>query len=322
MTHTPHTTGTRSTPVGAGQETIADNSTRRPTEPESRVATRLLLWSLAAGIVMSILWSYEFVDSTLGDNIANGLLGHDAKESAISGLGSGLLFAAVSGFAGSFTACNIAVAGSIGPMGHASSGVSVRSLLRPIACFVASATVVSGTYGFVGVLAAEHLPQLSTDSVGSIPVRILQASVVFGVIGAAMLFLGMAAAGRVPDPFARRPLARVVVLGALVGGFLIGRPFPLFNKMFHWAAEEGEPLVGSAAFVLQSLGNMTITIGLFIAVAALTRGALLRWMTAPARVARITSSLMIALGTFTVVYWCLRVPAMFGYGWFPVMPYN
>jgi hypothetical protein len=32
--------------------------------------------------------------------------------------------------------------------------------------------------------------------------------------------------------------------------------------------------------------------------------------------------MLIALGVFTVVYWCLRVPAIFGFGWFPTMPYN
>lgn len=48
-----------------------------------------------------------------------------------------------------------------------------------------------------------------------------------------LVWLGLAALGVIRDPFAQRPAARVVTLGALVGGFLIGRPYPLFNKLFH-----------------------------------------------------------------------------------------
>jgi hypothetical protein len=36
----------------------------------------------------------------------------------------------------------------------------------------------------------------------------------------------------------------------------------------------------------------------------------------------VTGALLIGLGIFTVVYWDVRLPSMFGYGWFPTMPYN
>lgn len=42
----------------------------------------------------------------------------------------------------------------------------------------------------------------------------------------------------------------------------------------------------------------------------------------PARTAAVTGALLIGLGVFTVVYWDVRLPSMFGYGWFPTMPYN
>src|SRR5215213_802022 len=64
--------------------------------------------SVAAGILLAVLWSYEFVDSVIGDNVASTLLGHEAKSTPILGTGAGLVFAFVSGFAGTFTACNIA----------------------------------------------------------------------------------------------------------------------------------------------------------------------------------------------------------------------
>jgi hypothetical protein len=147
--------------------------------------------------------------------------------------------------------------------------------------------------------------------------------VVFGLIGAAFVYLGLGALGVVRDPFANRPVARVVVLGALVGGFLIGRPYPLFNKLFHWAVDTGNPLYGAGAFVLQSLGNIAIVALLFALVVVITRGGFVRWLAAkPARTAVITGSLLIALGVFSIVYWDVRLPAMFDYGWFPKMPYN
>jgi hypothetical protein len=309
--------------------TSTDNHPRLPAVAPPRAETRrraLITWSVLAGIALSVLWSYEFVDHTLGDNIANTLLGHDAKATAIGGSAAGLLFAFVSGLAGTFTACNIAMAASVGPMtqaGTSAGGTGLRTLLRPLAWLAAGAVAVSATYGFVGVLIGDALPQLSTDRVGTMPVRLLQPVVVFGLIGLAFAYLGLAVLGKVPDPFRNRPVARVVVLGALIGGFLIGRPYPLFNKLFHWAVETGNPLWGAGAFVLQSLGNIAIVAALFALVVVVTRGGVLRRLAgAPGRTVAVTGSLLLALGVFTVVYWTVRVPAMFGYGWFPTMPYN
>jgi hypothetical protein len=82
-------------------------SVEQTREPRTGVA---VMASVAAGILLAVLWSYEFVDSVIGDNVANTLLGHEAKATPIVGTGAGLLFAFVSGFAGTFTACNIAMA--------------------------------------------------------------------------------------------------------------------------------------------------------------------------------------------------------------------
>ncbi|HEU4425477.1 MAG TPA: hypothetical protein VFR67_23325 [Pilimelia sp.] len=286
--------------------------------------------SVAAGVLLAVLWSYEFVDSVIGDNVANTLLGHDAKETAIAGTAAGLLFAFVSGLAGTFTACNIAMAAAVGPMSQVSQsggdgrGASpLRTLLRPVGWLTLGMVTVAAVYGFVGVLLGDRLPQLSTERVGDIPVRLIQSCVVFGIIGLALTYLGLAALKVVPDVFARRPVARVVTLGALVGGFLIGRPYPLFNKLFHWAADTNNPLYGALAFVLQSLGNILVVTALFALLIVGTRGGFLRWLASnPRRTAVLTGSLLIALGVFTFVYWDIRVPAIFGIGWFPTMPYN
>jgi hypothetical protein len=298
-----------------------DAGTRRPTRTGVAVAA-----SVAAGILLAVLWSYEFVDSVIGDNVANTLLGHEAKSTPLTGTFASLVFAFVSGFAGTFTACNIAMAASIGPMSQASHGEraeGMRALLRPLGAFSVGMVAVSAVYGFVGVLLGDSLPQLSTDTVGTMPVRLIQSSVVFGIVGLALVYLGLAALGVVRDVFDRRPTARVVVLGALVGAFLIGRPYPMFVKLFSWAEETGNPLYGAATFALQSIGNIVLVSVLFAALVLGTRGRFLRWLAAsPRRTALVSGTLLLGLGVFTVVYWDLRVPAIFGVGWFPTMPYN
>ena len=310
-----------------------------PVESDAvRSRWRSVLAATVAGVALAVLWSFSFVDSVIGDTIANGLLGHDAKESSISGVVPGLVFALVSGLAGTFTACNIAMASAFGPLsaaarsGSATAGESagpggrprsLRVLIRPVGFLTLGMVAVSGTYGFIGVLLGDSLPQLSTATVGDMPVRLLQASIVFGIIALVLLWMGLASLGIFRDPFASRPVARVVTLGALVGGFLVGRPFPLFNKLFHWAVEQGNPLVGAAAFFLQSLGNIAFISVVYASAILLTRGRLLAWIAGtPRRQALVSGTLLVGLGVFTLVYWDVRVPAMFGVGWFPTMPYN
>lgn len=288
---------------------------------------QIVVGSVAAGVLLAILWSFEFVDGVIGDNVANTLLGHDAKATAIGGTVAGLAFAFVSGLAGTFTACNIAMAASIGPMSQASArgraGGTLRDLLHPVGWLALGMVLVSGIYGFVGVLIGDGLPQLSTAIAAGIPVRLWQSMVVFGVAGIAFIYLGLASLGLVPDPFRERPVARVVTLGGFIGGFLIGRPFPLFNKLFNWAVDTGNPLYGAGAFVLQSLGNILVVSALFSLIVLISRGRVIKWLAKdPSRTIAISGALLIALGVFTFVYWDIRLPSMFGHGWFPTMPYN
>ena len=286
---------------------------------------RLIAGSVIAGVLLSVLWSYEFVDHVIGANVANALLGEEAATASIAGTAAGLAFAFVSGLAGTFTACNIAMAASIGPMsqaGGASHG-TLRALLRPLGFFTAGMVGVSAVYGAVGVLVGPSLPQLSSAVIGTMPVRLVQSAIVFGVVGLAMTYLGLAALGVLPDVFRDRPVARVVVLGALVGAFLIGRPYPMFIKLFRSAVESGNPLFGAGTFVLQSIGNVLLVVVVFAALALGTKGRFLRWFSADTRRSGVVSAaLLIALGVFLLVYWDVRVPAIFGIGWFPTMPYN
>lgn len=279
--------------------------------------------SVLGGLLLATVWSFELVDSVIGDTVANALLGHSAKGTAIGGTVGGLVFAFVSGLAGTFTACNVAMLASLGPMTQASSATTARALIRPVGWLMLGAVVVSALYGFIGVLLGDRLPQLSTHSVGPMPVRLIQSSVVFGIVGLALVYLGLATLRVLPDIFATRPVARVVTLGALIGAFLIGRPFPLFNKLFHWAVDTGNPLYGAGAFVLQSIGNILLVSLLFTVIVLGSRGRFIRWLSArPSRTLVLTAALLIGLGVFTLVYWDIRVPATRGIGWFPTMPWN
>src|SRR5689334_21113165 len=118
------------------QTTSVPHPQTSPTAVPSRSARTGVVIGLSAvaGVVLAVLWSFELVDSIIGDQVADGLLGYDAKQSAIAGTAAALVFAFVSGLAGTFTACNIAMAASVGPMAQA-GGVdasrrgSVRLLL-------------------------------------------------------------------------------------------------------------------------------------------------------------------------------------------------
>jgi uncharacterized membrane protein len=172
------------------------------------------------------------------------------------------------------------------------------------------------------------MPQFSTVklSPGTVPPVLLQAMVVFGVIGLAMIYLGLAALGVVRDPFARIsrgfPNARMVFMGILIGGFLIGRPFPLFRQMFRDAATEHNPLYGAAAFILQSLGNIVVMGVLFLVMANF--GSLRRWLAAkPGRVAAVTAASLLVAGVFTVLYWDVRLlSAVQVIPWYPVVAWG
>jgi hypothetical protein len=294
-------------------------STFTPRKPRVAAAPHgLLAGSVLAGLLVAVLWSFELVDSTIAGNVADGVLGYDAETHPIDGAAGAIVFAFVSGLAGTFTACNVAAFGALAPL--SCRRPALGAVLRPLAWLAAGACAVAGTYGAVGALLGDRLPQLSEAMAGEMPVRLVQSSVVFGVIGAVLIALGLAALGLVPDPLRGRPRAQVIVMGCLIGAFLIGRPFPLFHKLFEYAASTQNPLLGAAAFMLQSLGNIAVLAVLF---GVLSYAGFGRWLSArPGRPARFTAAALLMAGTFTFLYWVVRVPAAFGIGWWPSMPWN
>ncbi|GAB3885177.1 hypothetical protein GCM10029964_047420 [Kibdelosporangium lantanae] len=286
----------------------------------------VLLVAAVAGFLLTVIWSAQFVDSVIGDSVANTLLGYDAKQTPIPGIAAGIAFAFVSGLAGTFTACNIAAFGAVAPMLGATGGRWHRLglTLRPVGWMAVGMIVVSASYGVLVGLVGTGMPQFSTATVAGLSARAVQSMVVFGVIGLAMLYIGLATLGYVPDPFARVarrfPNAPMVVMGAMIGGFLIGRPFPLFRKMFRAAADSGNPLYGAAAFALQSVGNIVVMTVVFLVLTYATGGRLRRWLAAkPSRMAVVTATALIVAGTFTVLYWDVRALNGRGIPWYPTI---
>ncbi|MFE0027412.1 hypothetical protein [Amycolatopsis sp. NPDC059021] len=288
---------------------------------------RIVVPALLAGLVLTMVWSAPFVDKVIGDNVANTLLGHDAKATPIGGVLAGTLFAFVSGLAGSFTACNIAAFGAVAPLvgGQADSGRRrFLTTLKPLGWIAAGMLTVSVVYGVIVALAGTRMPQFSTAQTGGLSGRSLQSMIVFGVIGLVFIVLGLASLGVIGNPLAalgrRFPAAPLVVMGALIGGFLIGRPYPLFRIMFRDAAESHNVLYGAAAFALQSVGNIVLMAVLFLLLTHATGGRVRRWLTAkPARVATVTGAALLVAGTFTLLYWDLRMLGRLGVIWFPSM---
>jgi hypothetical protein len=291
----------------------------------------IVLLSVLGGFLLTIVWSAEFVDQTIGGTIADTLLGHDARETPIAGIAAGIAFAFVSGLAGTFTACNIAAFGAVAPMlGESGSRWSrLRRPLQPLLWLSVGMIAISAVYGAIVGLVGTSMPQFSTaqNAPGSLSPRSIQSMIVFGLIGLAMTWLGLAALGLIRDPFARiskrYPNAPMVFMGVLIGGFLIGRPFPLFRQMFRDAAESGNPLYGAAAFTLQSIGNIVIMAVLFLALVYFAGGRLQRWFAAnPRRLTVITAVALLVAGAFTFLYWDVRLLARREIiPWYPVAPW-
>lgn len=290
-------------------------------------------WSAVAGAVLAVIWSPNLVDGVIAGSIADPVVGGDAAHVAISGSLAAAVFAFITGVGGMFTACNIAVFGAVAPITARSQplGTRVTSLLRPLGWLALGAIAVAGLYGAIGVYVGESLPQLSNARIGDaatgLRVRSLQSGAVFTLIGAIMIWYGLAAIRLARNPlagtFRRHQWAEVAFIGALVGAFLIGRPFGMFRNLYEYAASTDNPFIGFLTFALQSLGNIVGVAILLVAITLVGGGRFQSWLMAKSgRAARFTASAFILFGSFFVFYWGVKLGYRAGLWWWPVMPYN
>lgn len=305
--------------------TVAAASVVPTTDAQPKRRTRVIVFSVLAGFVLTVIWSAPLVDKLIGENAASAILGHDSQ-SPITGVFAGIGYAFVTGLAGSFTACNVAAFGAVAPLVGAEPAAKPRFVdtLRPVGWIAIGTIAVSATYGVIVALVGTSMPQFSTATTHGLSARGIQSMIAFGIIGLAFLYLGLAALGVLRDPLAsiskRFANARLVVMGALIGGFLIGRPYPLFRNMFRSAAEHHNVAYGAAAFTLQSLGNIVLMSLLFLLLSHGTRGRLQHWLASkPARIALVTSIPLLVAGTFTLLYWDVRVLGSSGLIWYPTI---
>ncbi|GAA1997045.1 hypothetical protein [Catenulispora subtropica] len=289
----------------------------------------IFLIGAAGGFLLSYLWSAKLADQDIGFTSADAMLGHTASTTPIGGVVSGIVFAFVTGLAGSFTACNVAVFGAVGPLVGRAESRRTRLLhtLRPVGWLTAGMIPVSAAYGALVGVAGTRMPQYSTKAGHGITPRTAQSMIAFGLVGGVMIVMGLAALGIVSDPLAkvsrRYPNAPLILMGALVGGFLIGRPYPLFRKMFQHAADSHNALYGAMAFTLQSVGNIVVMAVLFLLLSYGLGGRLQRRLAVnPTRTSILTGAAFLVAGFFTVFYWDVKVLHRLNYIWFPTAPWN
>ncbi|MCX5199497.1 hypothetical protein OOK31_37440 [Streptomyces sp. NBC_00249] len=289
----------------------------------------VLLLGALIGFALTVVWSAEFVDQTIGGNVSEALLGHPAKDAPLTGALAGIAFALATGVAGSFTACNIAVFSAVAPLAGqvATRRGRLAAALRPLGQLAAGALLVSAAYGVLVAVVGTGMPQFQTASQGGgFSPRMIQAMVVYGIMGLAMTYLGLAAAGLVRDPLARLtarfPGAPMFVMGVMTGSLLLGRPFGLFRQLFRDAAASHNVFYGAAAFGLQALGNIVIVGLLFLLVTGLFGDRLHRWLTArPSRLSAVMAVAFVAAGIFMILYWDVRILARRDLIWYPMAPW-
>ncbi|MBO0611223.1 hypothetical protein [Myceligenerans salitolerans] len=276
-----------------------------------RSTARAVLIGLAVvlGAGLAIGWQYEFVDDVIGGGIARALVGDDGH--AASGWAGSLAMAGVAGLAGTFTACNVACFASMGPLAAAGSGETRSELLlnatRQLLLLGGGMVLVAACYGIVAVVAGSSLPMLSEADYGEVPARLAQASLVNTALGIGLVAVAVRYLMGRPLQGARG----IVLLGCLLGLLVVGRPFPMFREVLADAVSSGNVVVAATLMVLVALGNLALVALLFLGVVAAAGPAIRRISVArPRLLPTIGGWVLLALGTFSVAYWGVRIPLL------------
>ena len=273
-----------------------------------------LVTAVGAGVVIAGFWNFRLVDEFGSQVVAANTIGDYrgmARQFAALGAGFGFVFAAVAGLAATFTACNCVAFAMIpglvcAPDPRAGRAAALRSLSAMLLAVVA----VSAVYGaFVGWLGPAGAAAINLREV-----RFAQAGVVFSVLGLMMLAwaaidLGFfrRAIGRmspVTRAFFSQSSTKAALMGAMIGAFAIGRPYPVFREFLLYAAQVQQPLYGAAVMAVQGLGQIAVMIAVFAAILALGQARIRGWVTrAPHQPALVSAIALAAGGAYFLFYW-------------------
>lgn len=310
--------------VGQNPQPRVADATHKPLATVMFIAIAII-----AGLLLTLLWDYKFVDKVIGEGLAHVFL-EGIDPGAAGWLGTTAV-AAVTGLAGTFTACNVACFASLGPLTAAgreehltgqsarnempSRWVLVKRAAGQLGIMAVGQMIVAVIYGAIVVLSARSLPMLA-DPVGSgMPPSLWQASLINVLLGISLMIVAYRYLSGRSLKYGWRGL---LTFGAMLGLLLVGRPFPMFRDVLENAAASGSVIQSGLLMMLVVIGNMMLLSIVFLTLMFVAGPALQRLSSRrPRLILAISGALLLAMGVFSLAYWGFRVPAMFGVGWFP-----
>ena len=275
-----------------------------------------LISAMALGVIVAGFWNFRVVDGFGSDVVAANTIGTyqgKAAEFATLGAGFGFIFALVAGLAATFTACNCVAFAMIPGLVCAKDAKTDRSAaLSSLGVMLSFVVLVSAIYGaFVG-----WLGPVGVAAINAREVRFAQAGVVFSVLGLVMLLWSAIEFGLL-DPVTRRSSAvtraffaqtttKAAIMGAMLGAFAIGRPYPVFREFLLYAAQAQRPSYGAAVMALQGIGQVLVMVGAFLLVLWLFGEKLRTWViNKPAQPALVSAFALAAGGAYFLFYWSI-----------------
>jgi len=147
-------------------------------------------------------------------------------------------------------------------------------------------------------------------------VRMAQAQAVFTLLGLSMLIWGVMEMGylnkvtkrfsETTRAFFNQTTTKALLLGAMVGMFAVGRPFPVFREFLVYAGSAQNPVYGGIVMMVQGIGQITVMAILFFAIVWLAGDKIGRVASEkPYKFRVISGSALLVGGTYFVFYWGL-----------------
>lgn len=267
-------------------------------------------------ILIAGFWHRGLVDG-FGRNVVAGNTIGDTQELASQydthGGGFGLVFAAIAGLAATFTACNCVIFAMMPGLACAADRKEgSHSAWLALTMFTLPVLLITAVYGlYVGFLGPAGI-----EYINKIEVRHAQSFAVFTALGFAMLVWGLLELGFL-DTLKRRVSketreffaqisVKAAILGAMVGMFTVGRPYPLFRDFLVYAASTRNPAYGAVVMMIQGLGQIAFMVMLFVLLVKLAGRKLATTATEkPFRFQLISGMALLAGGVYFLYYWGL-----------------